>query len=205
MIAIVDYGMGNLGSILNMCRKVGVRAKITKKIHDIQHADKLILPGVGAFDTGMKNITSLGLLPILQQKALKEKIPVLGICLGMQLYCKTSQEGNRSGLGWIDGEVTRFDFTKDNIQLKIPHMGWNTLRLQKKNTLFNKMGNDSRFYFVHSYHVLCRNSADILTLTEYGYPFVSSLHRDNLYGVQFHPEKSHKFGMDLLYNFSLIS
>jgi len=201
MIVIVDYGIGNLSSILNMLKKIGVEATISSNISDIKKAKKLILPGVGAFDNGMRNLHDSGLVPVLNKRVAKDKIPVLGICLGMQLFSKKSEEGKRQGLGWIDAETTRFRFDQNKRGLKIPHMRWNSLIIQKKSPLFNDFYPDSRFYFVHSYHVNCNNEEDILTKTHYGFDFVSSILKGNIIGVQFHPEKSLKFGMKFLENF----
>lgn len=201
MIVIIDYGMGNLGSIQNMLKKIGAKAIISSKIADIEKADKLILPGVGAFDNGMTNLDKLGLISILNEIIFNKKIPLLGICLGMQLLTKRSEEGILSGLGWLDAEVVRFKFDSLTCSLKIPHMGWNTVELVKDSHLFNGLY-PSRFYFVHSYHVVCNDRLDVLAETCYGYNFVSAVQKDNILGVQFHPEKSHKFGMELFKNFA---
>ena len=203
MIVVVDYGMGNLGSIMNMLKKVEAKALLSSDIAEIEKADKLILPGVGSFDAGMNNLSTLGLIPILNKKVIEDRTPILGICLGMQLLTKRSEEGNLPGLGWIDAETVRFKF--DDVQgmkNKIPHMGWNTVELVKASKLFNDMYPEPRFYFVHSYHVRCNREEDILTKTFYGYYFISSIVVGNIAGVQFHPEKSHKFGMKLLGNFA---
>jgi len=200
-ITIIDYGMGNLGSIFNMLRKLGLKASISSKEDDIAQAHKLILPGVGAFDNGMTKLKEMGLLGILNQKVLKDRIPILGVCLGMQLLTEKSEEGSLPGLGWIKGETVRFRFP-DTLTLKIPHMGWNTVTIEKESPLFEQMFEEPRFYFVHSYHVVPENDEDILTKTHYGYEFVSTIVRDNIAGVQFHPEKSHKFGMQVLRNFA---
>jgi glutamine amidotransferase len=200
LITIIDYGMGNLGSIANMIKYIGYNSLITSDISEIESATKIILPGVGRFDKAMMNINSLGLLPVIKQKAIAQKTPMLGICLGMQLMCKNSDEGSEKGLGFIDAEVKRFSFT-ENQKLKIPHMGWNLAEQKKDNFLFTGMYEKPRFYFVHSYYVVCNNESDVLSTTFYGDNFVSSFARDNIVGVQFHPEKSHKFGMCLLKNF----
>jgi len=201
MIVIVNYGIGNLNSILNMLKNIGTKAAISSNISDIEKAKKLILPGVGAFDNGMKNLQDLGFISILNEKVIKNKTPILGICLGMQLFTKKSEEGKRRGLGWIDADTIRFRFDQKQTGLKIPHMRWNSLNIQKKSPLYNDFYQESRFYFVHSYHINCNNEEDILTKTYYGYNFVSSIQRDNIIGVQFHPEKSLKFGMKFLENY----
>lgn len=200
MIVIVDYGMGNLGSILNMLKKIGADAIISSNAKDIKGADKLILPGVGSFDNGMKNIIDLGLLAALNRKVIDAKAPVLGICLGMQLFTVKSQEGTLPGLGWISGQTVKFRLDSRK-QLKIPHMGWNTVTAKKKNPILECLEGQLQFYFLHSYHVICNNEEDVLAKTYYGYDFVSAIAKENITGVQFHPEKSHKYGMRLLSNF----
>jgi imidazole glycerol-phosphate synthase subunit HisH len=200
LVTIVDYGMGNLGSIANMVKYTGHNSLITSEVSQLESAEKIILPGVGNFDKAMLNIASLGLLPVLRHKAILEKTPVLGICLGMQLMCSRSEEGVEAGLSFIDAEVRRFSFPAE-MKLKIPHMGWNIAVEKKKHYLFSDMYDNPRFYFVHSYHVACNDESDVLTVSNYGYDFTSAFARDNIIGVQFHPEKSHKFGMQLLKNF----
>lgn len=201
MIVVVDYGMGNLGSIANMLKKVGAKAMVSSDISVIESADKLILPGVGAFDNGMKNLSDLGLVPILSAKVIRDETPILGLCLGMQLFTQRSEEGNLPGLGWIEAETIRFKFDKDQPGLKIPHMGWNSIKIKRLSRIFDDMYEEPRFYFVHSYYVVCKNDRDVLATTCYGYEFASAVMRDNIVGTQFHPEKSHKFGMKLLKNF----
>lgn len=201
MIVIINYGMGNLGSIFNMFKKIGVQAIISSDISDIEKAHKLILPGVGAFDNGMTNLRNLGLIPVLAEKVRTNKTPILGVCLGMQLFTSNSEEGNLPGLGWIDAKTVRFKFDNSHANLKIPHMGWNLIKAKKESNLFSDMYKDARFYFVHSYHVLCNNEEDVLSTTIYGYEFASSVEKGNIVGVQFHPEKSHKFGIKLFKNF----
>lgn len=201
MIVIIDYKMGNLGSILNMLKKIGAPGIISSDTDAIRQADKLILPGVGAFDNGMKNLDDLGLIPVLSEIVLQERAPILGICLGMQLMTNSSEEGKLPGLGWIDAKTVRFRHDPSN-DLKIPHMGWNTVSVRKESALFRDMFPEPRFYFVHSYHAVCEDPADVLTVTPHGYEFASAFQHGNIIGVQFHPEKSHKFGMRLLRNFA---
>jgi glutamine amidotransferase len=200
MITIIDYGMGNLGSVANMIKKVGAKSVITSQKENIQNATKILLPGVGAFDNAVKNLKKMDLWDLIKEKILIEKIPVMGICLGMQLLTKGSEEGELEGFGFINAYAKKFKF--EDRDLKIPHMGWNFVKLQKKSLLFEGMENhENRFYFVHSYAIECYKKEDILTTTNYGYDFVSSFEKDNIIGCQFHPEKSHKFGMRLFKNF----
>ena len=201
MITIIDYGMGNLGSIKNMFRRIKVESEITGDKNQIATSEKILLPGVGAFDAAMEKINAAGLSDILNKKTLEDKIPTLGICLGMQLLTKSSEEGKLPGLGWIDATTVKFN--PDN-SLKIPHMGWNTVNIKKQSPLLIDLPDEPRFYFVHSYYVSCRDAADVLTTTPYGIDFHSIIQHDNIYGAQFHPEKSHKFGMKILENFSKI-
>lgn len=202
MITIIDYGTGNLGSIKNMLKKIGVQSIISNKIPDIEKAEKLILPGVGAFDNGMKNLKEMGFIDVLNHKVLNDKTPVLGICLGMQLLAKESEEGQLPGLGWVDAHIKRFHFDNAFSNLKIPHMGWNSIEIKKENNLMKDLYEENRFYFVHSYHLVAEKEEIILSETNHGYTFVSSIAEGNILGVQFHPEKSHKFGMKLLSNFA---
>ena len=197
MIVVIDYGMGNLGSIANMIKKVGHKCLVSSDLKDITNATKLILPGVGSFDNGMKNLKERGMIEVLNQKVLADKTPILGICLGMQLMTKSSEEGKLSGLGWVDAQTKKF--VSDT--LKIPHMGWNIIKHQKSSKLFDEYESEKRFYFVHSYYVDANQKKDILTTTPYTHDFVSSFEKENIIGAQFHTEKSHKFGMNLLKNF----
>jgi len=201
MLVIVDYGVGNLASIRNMLKKIGVDGVISSRAEDILKADKLILPGVGAFDTCAQKLQDSGLLETLQQKVIRDKTPVLGVCVGMQLLTEGSEEGQLPGLGWIKGQIVKFKKEKLPPSLKIPHMGWREVKLNKQSRLFNGMFDEPRFYFVHSYHPVLENPDDALMTADYGYSFVAGMEHDNIMGVQFHPEKSHKFGMKLLDNF----
>ncbi len=202
MIVVIDYKMGNIGSILNMLKKIGAEAIISSDPEEIKKADKLILPGVGSFDAGMENLKNSGLIPAIEEKVINKKTLILGICLGMQLFAKNSEEGISRGLGWIDAEVKKFKFSENS--LKIPHMGWNSINIKKQGKLFENMPLDSRFYFVHSYYFVCQDKDNILATTNYGFDFPSIIRKGNIIGVQFHPEKSHKFGMQLLKNFATI-
>lgn len=202
MITIVDYGLGNLNSIKSMLRRIGFTSEITSDLEKISLANKLILPGVGAFDNGMKNLRSKGLEPLLRRKVFEEKVPLLGICLGMQLLCDGSEEGKEAGLGWIPGFARKFKFCDENKSLKVPHMGWNNVQIVGKSELVKDFHTEMRFYFVHSYHVICENPENVLLTVDYGGAVVAAIKKDNILGTQFHPEKSHKFGMQLLKNFA---
>jgi len=204
MIVIIDCGMGNPGSILNMIRKLGKEVCITNDAKKILSATHILFPGVGSFDNGIKKLSSSGMLPNIEKRVLQDKIPFLGICLGMQLLFSTSEEGVSSGLCWLPGKVTRFNFNSDRA-LKIPHMGWNSVRPTSYGSLFNGLEEEARFYFVHSYYVECDNHEHILGYTNYGISFASTVQYQNIYGVQFHPEKSHRFGLTLLKNFLRLS
>jgi len=201
-IVIINYGMGNLRSVQNRFGRLGMDTLISSDANEILNAKKLVLPGVGHFANGMKNLRESGFIEILQQKVLEENCPILGICLGMQLLTDFSEEGEVAGLGFIKGKTIRFRFEKK--VLKIPHMGWNTLTLHKESPLFQGVTPEDIFYFVHSYHVVCDNKEDIVSTSTYGITFTSALQRNNIYGTQFHPEKSHDCGNKLLRNFLLI-
>jgi glutamine amidotransferase len=203
MIVIVDYGMGNLGSVLNMFKKVGAKAKISSDLDEISKAPKILLPGVGAFDAAMQRIADAGMLEVLNNKALIEKVPVLGICLGMQLLTKSSEEGVLPGLGWINAAAYNFKNRIDE-QLKIPHMGWNVAKITNESELTLGYSGELRYYFVHSYFVKVENESNSMMKTTYGIEFDSAIHSDNIFGAQYHPEKSHKFGMKLFENFAKI-
>jgi len=202
MIVIVDYGVGNLGSIINMLKKAGARTMASSDPTVLEQAEKLILPGVGAFDAGMNKLNERGLVPLLNHLALEKKVPFLGLCLGLQLMTKRSEEGQAPGLGWLDAEAVRFNFGTDQTHLKVPHMGWNTIEICRPSLLLSNLEPDSRFYFVHSYYVRSRDREAVLAETDYGGRFPSILGRGNIMGAQFHPEKSHKYGMRLLKNFA---
>lgn len=199
-IVIIDCGMGNLRSVLKKFERLGTRVSISADAETIAGADKLVLPGVGHFANGVKKLKESGIWEVLNQKVLIDKTPILGICLGMQLMARHSEEGNTEGLGWFDAEVVRFKVSDTHIY-KVPHMGWNTAEVQKESVLFQSVSEDAMFYFVHSYHFKSHNSSDILTLTTYDYPFVSAVERGTIFGTQFHPEKSHDFGERLIRNF----
>ena len=201
MIVIIDYGIGNLASVLNMFKKIGVKeVVISSDPVVVAPASKILLPGVGAFDGGMGNLEKSGLMPVLSQKALREKVPLLGICLGMQMLTKRSDEGQKPGLGWIDAETLKFDLPPA-LKLKVPHMGWDYIKVQKENPLI-EINTKSRFYFVHSYFVKCLDPQQSLATCNFGIDFTCMVNKDNIFGAQFHPEKSLKFGMQVLANFA---
>lgn len=201
MIAIVDYSVGNLSSIQNMLKKIRADSIITNKAQDLINADKLILPGVGHFDSGMQHLRRTGLIDILDNEVLIKKKPILGVCLGVQLLTQGSEEGKEKGLGWIKGKTVIFDKSRLGAIHKIPHMGWEDITNFENSKLFWGMYDEPRFYFVHSYHLQLDNAVDVLAYANYGYDFAVGIEHANILGVQFHPEKSHKFGMKLLENF----
>ena len=198
MIGIIDYNMGNVGSIRNMIKKLGKKSIVTNNHEEIKSCKFLILPGVGSFDSGIKNLKKHNLFNLLIDIANEGKTPLLGICLGMQLLCNTSEEGAEKGLGLIDARAIRFP---ESEKLKIPHMGWNYTHLQKESLLLNNHEGIPKFYFIHSYYIKCNNNNDILAKADYGIKFDCAFEKNNIYGVQFHPEKSHKYGINLFKNF----
>lgn len=201
MIIIIDYGLGNIGSIKNMLNRIGVESMMSCDANDIERADKLILPGVGRFDYGMAQLHASGFIDVLNSKVLNNKTPILGICLGAQLMTEFSEEGNVEGLGWIRGKTVAFKKVNFDQDLKVPHMGWTDVFDFRNSKLFTRMYEDPRFYFVHSYHLEITDQEHTMVRSKYGYDFVAGIEKDNILGVQFHPEKSHKYGMRLLENF----
>jgi len=202
MITVVDFGMGNLGSVVNMLRRLEVDTEVTGVPARIASASSILLPGVGAFDAAMERIENSGIREVLQQKALHEGVPVLGICLGMQLLTRGSEEGKRPGLGWIPGDTRRLP---EGIGLKIPHMGWNAVKRTRPCSLTDHLEGETRFYFVHSYFVKTDDPNDTILTTRHGLDFAAAVQRGNIMGAQFHPEKSHRFGLQFLRNFAKIS
>lgn len=200
MITVVDYGAGNIGSVVNMIRKSGGQATATRSVSELADAKKILLPGVGSFDNAMTRLKNLGLVDVLQERA-AAGVSFLGICLGMQLLATHSEEGSILGLGLIPGAVRKFKFNGECSSLKIPHMGWNRVRAVREHSLANGLDQDARFYFVHSYFYDCDNPEDVLFSARYGIDFAAGVQRGNVVGVQFHPEKSHRYGMQLLKNF----
>lgn len=200
MIAILDYGIGNISSIANMLKKIGVKASITSEPEIISDAAKLILPGVGNFDYCMRQLRKTSFYSVLNKKVLDEKVPLLAICVGCQMLMENSEEGIEAGLGWIPGNVIKFDSRKLGSNCKVPHMGWSDISPRNGCALYDGI-EEPRFYFVHSYHLSCKIEDNITAIAEYGYEFPASVSLGNILGVQFHPEKSHKFGMKLYRNF----
>lgn len=201
MITIVDYNAGNIKSIANMLAKIGVPMNVTSDCGAIENAEKLILPGVGHFDFGMRNLDKFGLVEPMRRAVLERNIPFLGICLGAQLITKSSEEGRLPGLGWVNATTVRFDRSRIGDRLRIPHMGWADTKSDKSNVLFDGFVETPRFYYVHSYHILCDDATEELCYAFHGYRFTSGVCRGNIFGVQFHPEKSHRYGLALLHSF----
>ena len=199
-IAIIDHGMGNLGSVQNMLRRLGAASVRTTDPAEIAGADRIVLAGIGGFDGAMGRLEELGVVDVLNDRALNSSTPILGVCLGMQLMARRSDEGRLGGLGWIDAEVRRFDFPPDR-HLPVPHMGWEEIDIKRESPLFSAGDPQPRFYFSHAYHVVCRDAADVAATATYGAPFVAAIHRGNVLGTQFHPEKSHVFGMEVYRRF----
>ena len=199
-ITIIDYGMGNLRSVEKKMVRVGAEVVITNNPNIILDAEKLVLPGVGHFANGVKKLKELGIWDVLNEKVLKNKIPILGICLGMQLMAKNGEEGGLEGFGWIDATVVKFQI-KNQLIYKVPHMGWNSIVVDKESVLFQRIPEEAVFYFAHSYHIKCNDPIEILSTSDYEYHFTSSIQKDNIYGTQFHPEKSHDWGEIILRNF----
>ena len=200
MIVIIDYGMGNLRSVFNKFRRMGYTSKISSNPDVIMKAEKIILPGVGHFAKGMGNLKDRGLIDVLNDKVLHEKTPIFGICLGMQLFSEYSEEGDCKGLGWINAKTVRFRIN-DKTKYKIPHIGWNTVNIVNSIGVDDFLSVDDFFYFVHSYHVQCNDIADVWMTSRYECEFTSAIKKDNIFGTQFHPEKSHDAGFMLLKKF----
>lgn len=197
-ISIVDYGLGNIGSIANMIGRIGHKARIVSTAEEIDCAEYLILPGVGAFDTGIRQIIDRGLLFALNRRVINDKVPTLGICLGAQIMTRRSDEGSLDGLGWFDAETVKFDFKASGKMLPLPNMGWRGVIKVCENQITSHVQKYDRFYFVHNFHFSAVDKSQVMLVSEYGYTFAAGLYRDNIFAVQFHPEKSHKYGMRLL-------
>ncbi len=201
MVTLVNYGLGNIKAFYNIYAQLKIPVQIATNKDQLKYAKKIILPGVGSFDWAMTRLNESGLRDTLDELVVDMKIPVLGVCVGMQMFTNYSEEGKLPGLGWIDGAVKRFDETLFNSKIDLPHMGWNEVVPVKESPLFQELV-QPRFYFLHSYHVIPVEDANVLASTNYGLHFTSAIEKDNMYGVQFHPEKSHKWGIQLLKNFA---
>jgi imidazole glycerol-phosphate synthase subunit HisH len=199
MISIIDYGLGNIMAFSNIYKKLNIPLNIVSNPDELMKAEKIILPGVGSFDWAMKKLSESGLRKVLEELVISKKIPILGVCVGMQIMAQSSEEGSSEGLGWINADVKKFQ--ESNSQ-PLPHMGWNKVNPVRKNPLFMGLDDDARFYFLHSFYFDQKDQPDLLSETSYQNSFTSSVNKENIYGVQFHPEKSHKWGEQLLKNFS---
>lgn len=204
MISIVDYGLGNLKAFSNIYKRLNIPAELVSTTEQLAKSDKIILPGVGAFDHAMEKLNDSGLAEMLKELVIVKKIPVLGICVGMQMLGKSSDEGKLKGLEWIDGEVKLFDINTIQHTTRLPHMGWNDVKPTKPNPLFNGLEEQALFYFLHSFYFICSDKDDIIAESEYGVQYTCALNHKNIYGVQFHPEKSHNYGIQLLKNFATL-
>lgn len=204
MITLIDYGVGNINAFVNVYKRANIETKIAKTSVDLDGATKLILPGVGAFDHAMGQLNNSGMRERLDELVLEKKLPIIGICVGMQMMGNNSDEGQLPGLGWINAEIKKFDENKINQVTKLPHMGWNDVIPKDNVELFQGLEKDSIFYFLHSYYFYCLNPEDIIATSDYGDSFTSAVNHENIYGIQFHPEKSHHYGEKLLINFANI-
>ena len=203
MITIVDYGLGNIRAFTNIYERLNISVKIAKNKYELKGAEKIILPGVGAFDFAMSQLNESGMRDTLEKEVISNGIPVLGICVGMQMLAQSSKEGVLNGLGWIEGTVVKFDKALlISSAFTLPHMGWNNVKQSSENNLFKNVPDLGRFYFLHSYFYKCFLSDNIIATTDYGINFASSINKSNIYGVQFHPEKSHSLGIQVLSNFA---
>jgi glutamine amidotransferase len=202
MITIIDYGVGNINAFVNVYKRLNVPTKIAKTVSDLQHAQKLILPGVGHFDHAMSELINSGMRETLDELVMIQKVPVIGICVGMQMMGNSSDEGKLEGLKWIDASIKKFDESKIKQVTRLPHMGWNDVFPITSNPLFKGLEKEALFYFLHSYYFECNNRSDVLATSEYGGEFTCAAYHENVFGIQFHPEKSHHFGETLLHNFA---
>ena len=204
MISIIDYGVGNVRAFLNIYDKLGIQAQLLNHKNQLELTSKIILPGVGHFDYAMKKFKQSPLFDYINELVINKKIPVLGICVGMQMMARKSEEGHEEGLGWLEADVFKLETSKIKFKPHLPHMGWNDVEIKKDNKLLEGFPQKSNFYFLHSYYMACDNISDIITTTDYGFNFSSIVNRENIYGVQCHPEKSHHYGIKILENFAKI-
>lgn len=204
MITLIDYGIGNICAFQNVYKRLDIPTKIAKTSFDLEGAEKLILPGVGAFDYAMQQLNASGMRDKLDELVLEKKIPVIGICVGMQMMGNKSEEGREVGLKWMDAEIIKFDESLIHQRTKLPHMGWNDVVPVSNHPLFSRLENNAIFYFLHSYYFKCNNQSNTIAISDYGLKFTSAANVDNIYGIQFHPEKSHQYGEILLDNFAKI-
>jgi len=204
MITLIDYGVGNIFAFQNVYKRLDIPTKIAKSTEDLMDAQKLILPGVGSFDYAMIRLNNSGMREKLDELVLKKKIPVIGICVGMQMMGNRSDEGSEEGLKWIDGDILKFDEKLIQHRTKLPHMGWNDVTPVRNHPLFTGLEKEAIFYFLHSFYFKCNNSSDSIAVSDYGVSFSSAVNKDNIYGIQFHPEKSHQYGEKLLHNFAML-
>lgn len=204
MITIVNYGLGNISAFSNMYKRMNIAVKVASQASDLNDATHIILPGVGAFDHAMELLDGSGMRAPLDELVLQRQIPVLGICVGMQILARSSEEGSTTGLGWIKGQVRSFASNPTSAKLAMPHMGWNDVTPTSCMKLFKGIEENARFYFLHSYYFECNDAEDIAATANYGFEFPCTVKRNNIYGVQFHPEKSHRWGATLLKNFAEI-
>lgn len=202
MIAIIDYGLGNIRAFQNVYERLNIPVKVAKYPEDLENSSKIILPGVGSFDYAINQFNESGMRNEVENLIFNYRIPVLGICVGMQMLARSSEEGKMPGLGWIDGKVKKFNPNFIQFKTTLPHMGWNSIKKKRENALLSQLDENSKFYFLHSYYFHCENDKNILCETEYGITYSSAVNKENIYGVQFHPEKSHSYGIQLLLNFS---
>lgn len=204
MIALINYGSGNIHAIGNIYKRLNIPFEITADFKELKKADKLILPGVGDFDETMKLFHKSGLKSVMDEMVLEEKKPIMGVCVGMQVMGLSSEEGNQEGLGWIKGEIKKIDISNLTHKPHLPHMGWNTIKPQKESPLLLKLNSEKGFYFLHSYYFSCHDVNDVLATSKYGVEFASAINHKNVYGCQFHPEKSHQNGIEIFKNFALL-
>jgi glutamine amidotransferase len=204
MITIIDYGLGNIRAFVNVYERLNIKIKIARVPDDLKDTTKIILPGVGAFDYAMSQLNASGMRDELEKQVMENYIPIMGICVGMQMLAKSSDEGNMPGLGWIDGKVKLFDSSTIPYKTRLPHMGWNSVKPENNCPLLSGFTDQARFYFLHSYYFVCNNENNVISTTDYGITYASAVNKDNIFGIQFHPEKSHSNGIQLLHNFANI-